>query len=419
MSGQGPDSGTNSGTGPGAASTLREHVTRILQFGTIKVMPGLAGLVLVPLLYQVMGAEGYGIYSVLQSAGLLMVTVLSAVLTQPMYRFLSSRIDEDMPAFNAIALGAAATAGVASGVAGWIYGGSALFALPMALFGVGGVLFGAYGVICQIRVQVARLALIEAARVALMLGLVAVMTLMLDRLQVIHAVWALALSYALPALPYLLGLRLAWPHWDWAVARLGYGLKGAGWLAMAGLPFLVSKLVVGALAPAPVLGAFSAIADLFYRVFAMLNAAVVMSVFPALSREYDAGRLGLVRRIYALGLGVYLVGGALALAGAGAALWLGIGTGPVAEMGLTAAALVLLATLSWQILSIVHKKGELLLRMNRVLLNMVAALLVFAGVAGLAIWSGMLEPVLALPLAIMASAGIYTVASLAFSLDGA
>lgn len=115
----------------------------------------------------------------------------------------------------------------------------------------------------------------------------------------------------------------------------------------------------------PAFGSYTAVADLSYRGFAIVNAALMMWAFPLLSREYDAGNLTETRRLFRFTLLVYAVTGLIGLA----AVMGGIGflPIPVAQLpgGLAAVALITLTSIAWHGMSIAHKPYELTLRTTR------------------------------------------------------
>lgn len=68
---------------------------KIIQFGLLKVAPGLFNIGLIPFLVTKFGPEAYGDYSLWLSYAMLVATVVGAVLTQPMYRYLDTCIRSD------------------------------------------------------------------------------------------------------------------------------------------------------------------------------------------------------------------------------------------------------------------------------------------------------------------------------------
>lgn len=382
------DNGHKSGP-PSEHSILKSvQVRRFVQYGAIKVVPGLVGIFFVPLLFSLLGSEDFGQYSLMQGYGLLLATVLGAVVTQPMYRFLSSDREEFAP-FVSVAVLGALVGGTAAGVLALILSSQAIDAALLGVFSASAILFTFIGVYLQIQGLPGFLASLEALRVTILLGVTLSWMLLADDFQVTHALSGLCLSFLIPVLPFVPRVRFARPSSEWIRKRLGYGTLGALWLSMAGLPFLLAKFTLDSLGATTELGAFAAVADFTYRVFGLLNAAITMTVFPALSREYDRGNLQAVRQYLRFALSAYLGASAVIVVLGAGLVWNGTFDVVVTPLGIATTVMVVLAALLWQLLSIAHKPDELRLRMVAVVARMAVSLLVFIFVVGLVLWTAL------------------------------
>ncbi|MFT6890516.1 MAG: O-antigen/teichoic acid export membrane protein, partial [Halioglobus sp.] len=97
-----------------------EQITSILKYSAIKMLPGVFGLITLPLVILYLGLEDYGRYSILQAYTLLVVAVGSALVTQPMYRYLSSAPD-DQSKFSCMVIMVSAIASSLTLATVWLY----------------------------------------------------------------------------------------------------------------------------------------------------------------------------------------------------------------------------------------------------------------------------------------------------------
>ena len=137
---------------------------KILAFALIKVAPGLFNVALIPFLVARLRPDAYGNYSLWLSYAMLVATVIGAVVTQPMYRYLSSR-PEDRALFDSFMLVAAVAAGAISTAVAVGLNAPGWLPLGYAAFSAGTVLSAGVSVGFQIDRRIGRLALYEGLRV--------------------------------------------------------------------------------------------------------------------------------------------------------------------------------------------------------------------------------------------------------------
>ena len=331
---------------------------RITQFGAIKVAPGFVNILMIPYLHTMMGGGLFGRFSLFLGYALLTITVLGSVITQPMYRFLSSD-RHSLSNFHAFGFLAGGFGALAGAVVVLLIDGTAIQALIGAAFVFCAIFYTVVTTRYQIEAQIWRLARFEAARVAVLCGVILAVPLLSKRLGLEYAMLAFLLSYLIPILPLINRLEIKWPDPRWLRSRLGFGSRSAIWLVLAGLPFALSKTLLTKHLSAVELGAYSANVDMFYRLFSMLNIAFVMWAFPTMSVAYDEGRSRDVRRTLLFGAGVYIVAGlvVITIVGVGAT-FVGQFPGQLAE-GLTPFVLILIMGFLWQGMSLAHKPLEM------------------------------------------------------------
>jgi len=240
-----------------------------------------------------------------------------------------------------------------------------LLAAGFGVFALGTVLISVVAVDLTISQNILRLAFLEVLRIVAILVVMAWPQSTGVALRIDHVVMAMALANLLPAVLLAGRPAFARPRASWLRENLGYGAKSATWLVLAGLPIVTAKTLLMTAMTQPAFGSYTAVADLSYRGFAIVNAALMMWAFPLLSREYDAGNLTETRRLFRFTLLVYAVTGLIGLA----AVMGGIGflPIPVAQLpgGLAAVALITLTSIAWHGMSIAHKPYELTLRTTR------------------------------------------------------
>lgn len=349
---------------------------KIFQFGVIKVVPSAFNLLLIPYLVKVLGAGVYGTYSLLLGYALLVATVVGAIVTQPMYRFLSSR-PEELELFNSFAFLAAGLGAVVTFCIVFLQSGNLSFGLGFAIFGWGAVIFGAASVRFQIENRIGRLALFEFLRViTFVLGL-AVQLVIVPELVVRHVIFAISLSYIVPLFLLMQRPSLTAPDLDWLLRSASFGAKSAAWLLLAGIPIVGSKAILLDRIPDVEFGAFAALADISYRGFGIVNAAIVMWVFPAISRAYDENRFRQVRQLLTFSLATYGVFGLVALIISMVMAQHYPSVVGSFSNGLVAVGAILVSSFMWQGMSIVHKPFELTMRTSRMVVFMLVALTLF------------------------------------------
>lgn len=388
-----------------------QTLVRITQFGAVKVVPGLVNILMIPFLHTAMGAAAFGRFSLFLSYALLAVTVLGAVVTQPMFRFLSSD-RESLSRFYAFALLAGAAGALAGALAVIIIAGNAAQSLIGAVFVLSAILYTAVIVRYQIEGEIRRLVLLEAARVAILCGVILILSLQPGPVAFAHVTSAFMLSYLLPLLASARDLRLEWPDRKWLLSRIGFGFRSATWLILAGLPFVLSKTLLATHVSDLELGAYSANADMFYRIFGMVNIAIAMWAFPTMSAAFDSGNLREARRTLWFGTTVYALASLTITA---AAVFGALFTGPFPAPlsgGLQPYILLLVACFLWQGMSLAHKPLELAQMTGRMIWLMVAAFLLFGATMWVLLTASTIDPVSAAAIALIVSSVSYSVGAL-------
>lgn len=384
-----------------------QTLVRITQFGAVKVAPGLVNILMIPFLHTAMGAAAFGRFSLFLSYALLAVTVLGAVVTQPMYRFLSSD-RHSLSRFYAFAFLAGTVGAFVGALSVIIINGNAAQSLIGALFVLSAILYTAVTVRYQIEGQIRRLALLEAARVVVLSGVILVASLRPGPITFIHAASAFMLSYLIPLLASARDLRVEWPDREWLTSRIGFGLKSAIWLILAGLPFALSKTLLAARVSAVELGAYSANADMFYRIFGIMNVAIAMWAFPTMSAAFDSGNIREARRTLWFGIAVYGIA-SLAIIGVAVfgALFIGAFPGRLSG-GLPPFILVLVACFLWQAMSLAHKPLELAQSTGRMVWLIIAAFLLFGAIIWVLLTATTIDPVSGAAIALLVSSVSYS-----------
>lgn len=381
-------------------------LVRIMQFGAIKVAPGFVNILMIPYLHRMMGGAGFGQFSLFLNYALLTITVLSAAVTQPMYRFLSSDRGS-LSRFHAFAVMAGGLGSLGGAVSVLFVGGTPRQAVTGATFVLSAILYTVITVRYQIEAKIRRLALLEAVRVLILAAVVLAGPLATGTIGFEAVLMAFMLSYLVPLIFSVGGLRVELPDRAWLATRIGFGFKSAVWLVLAGLPFALSKtLLAGRVSPVE-LGAYSANADMYYRIFSILNVAVAMWAFPAMSTAYDAGRLQEARRTLWFGIGVYCTAGisVMAVAIAGAFV---IGQFPgQMEGGAVSFSLIIFSCFLWQGMSLGHKPLELANRPGLMVIFMSASFILFAVLYFKILLMPGLDPASAIATALILSSAAY------------
>ena len=390
-----------------------EQVVSILKYSAIKVLPGVFGIVTLPLVIMYLGLEDYGRYSILQAYTLLVVAVGSALVTQPMYRYLSSEpADQDKFVFSVVVVSTISSLLTFPVV--FLYSDSLVYASGMSLTCLLAIFYAFTAVLFQLDGKIAKLAYIEFLRVGLFFTLVVGSEKYLGGLNIPQVIFASVLSYLVPMMLCMPKCTLVIPKFSWIHERFLYGLNGAAWLLIAGAPWLVGKAMIDSAAGSTSLGQFSAVADVFYRGFGMINSAVVMSVFPLLSREWDIGNLETVRRIYLLGIVVYLVLCTASYFLLYMVYWFMPGLFGDFDLLAGNVLLVVSACIVWQILSLTHKKAELARRVGSNTVNICVGFGIFLMLSYALIYHSSFDAVASVALAIIVSGFYYALRSISF-----
>lgn len=385
-------------------------LTRIIQFGTIKVIPGLANIALIPILHAALGPAGFGQFSIFLSYALLSATVLSAVVTQPMYRFLSSE-SNGVTRFNGFAVLVAILGGLAGSSAGIFVMGDLLSSALGALFVFSSTMYTALTVRYQIEGAIRTLVIIEALRVVILLSFVAVFAVTFDEMAVATAIFALAASFLIPLLLRLHHLKFTLPEWTWVRKKIHFGYLSAIWLLLAGLPIAFGKSLLAEHVSGAELGAVTANLDMYYRIFSILNIAIAMWAFPAMSAAYDRGDRAGAQKMHIFAMSVYFGAGAIAV---GAFLaFAGLYQAFPATMagGLASFATILIACFLLQAMSLAHKPLEMSQSLVKMIATMALALSIFGLSAFLLLEYGRVNPVIALAASLVLTAVVYLVGS--------
>lgn len=341
---------------------LPRSLLRIVQFALIKVAPGIFNLALTPYLVMTLGTASYGIYSTWVSYAMLVANTVAAIVSQPMYRYLSSRPEERVH-FAGFAIGASGLAGLLSFGTAILLGVPSLEALGFTALSAGTVLGTALSIEFVLAGRIMRLAAYEFLRILVIFIAIAMPVLDGRQLTVGNVVFAMALSNVLPLLLLAGRHRFSPPDARWLRQVVPYGIKSATWLVLAGLPIVSAKSILMVTMPEHAFGTYAAIADLTYRGFSIANAALMMWAFPQLSRQFDEGKTAEVRRTLRFALLLYSAGGVAMLASVVLVIE-GISLFEVSALpgGLLAAIAITFSSFCWHGMSISHKPYELKLR---------------------------------------------------------
>lgn len=388
---------------------------KIIQFGLLKVAPGLFNIGLIPFLVTKFGPEAYGDYSLWLSYAMLVATVVGAVLTQPMYRYLASHPGE-RELFNSFMLATGGIAGAFSIAVGLKIGAPLHLAGGLAVFSLGTVLSSGIGVSLQIERRIGRLAVYEMLRVLTIFVSIALPLTLGQNLTISHVVLGLAVSNFVPLL-----MLMEWPRFGklelgWLRKVALYGAKSSAWLFLAGLPLVGSKTILSTTLNETAFGTYSAITDIAYRGFGMLNAAVTMWAFPLLSQRFDSGAYDQVRGTLRFALTVYAVAGVLILIGGiGLVKWQPFLAAPLSG-GFLAVVSIVFASFTWQAMSIAHKPFELNVQTTQMLLLLAFGVGIFFGIQILLGKTSDIDPVFSITLSMIGVAGFYSLISFNISL---
>ncbi len=353
---------------------------RIAQFGAIKVFPSLINILMIPILHAQMGAGPFGAFSTFLSYALLSITVLGAIVTQPMYRFHSSEW-EGLSKFNGFAIFAGAIGSVVGFAFAYLTTGRSLEGWMGAFFVFSAVIYTTLAVRYQVQGSILRLVTLEGSRVSILFLLVLFGTMRSSKIDPPLAIAAFWLSYFLPLLPFFRDLNPSFPSRTWINEKVKYGYLSAIWLLLAGLPLAFSKSIIAGYVDETEIGAFTANLDIYYRIFSMWNIAIAMWAFPSMSAAFDAGERDQATRIYRFGVLAYLIGGLGAVA---AIIAMGSIFRPfpaAMQGGLVTFAILVVSCFVWQSMSLVHKPLEMSARLHLMIGLMALSIATFCGSA--------------------------------------
>ena len=384
---------------------------RIAQFGMIKVAPGLVNLALIPVLHENMGGGPFGDFSLILGYALLTITVLGSVITQPMYRFLKSDW-QSLGSFMGFAMIAAGLGAVVTIALAAIFEAAFRQALISGAFVGSAILYTTLNVKYQVESRIKWLVTLETVRIAILAGAIFMRVLMGDAIDIVYALAAFWLSYLLPVLLCLRDLKLIFPSIEWIREKLNFGAIAAIWLVLAGLPLPLSKTYLQTYVGDVEFGAFSANIDMYYRAFSMINVAIAMWAFPAMSAKYDAEDYAEATRLQLFSGGVYIAGGIIVSAVVCIVAASFEQFPATMQGGLLPFAGVVVACFLWQGMSIAHKPLEMSKRLLTMVGVMLVAFLVFVITANLVLRAEYLEPSLAISLALIIASLVYLIGTL-------
>ena|GEM_PF-2628704 len=383
---------------------------RIAQFGFIKAFPGLVNIALIPALYQLLGSEEFGHFSLFFSYVLLAVTVFGAIIAQPMYRFLSSKMNAG-DLFNGLTVFAASFGALIGGLVGYAFFGGWNNSVAGFSFVMFGVLYSALTVNLQVSEKVRSLIFLEVLRISSLGLTIILLHYLVDGLSYTSVIYAFSFSFFLAFCFLLRGVKFTLPTWGWASDMIKFGSLSASWLLLAGLPLVLGKSVLVGEVSETEFGAISANLDMYYRMFSILNAAIAIWAYPTMSAAFDSGdRVG-AKKTHFFALTVYIAAGATALAllVVGAA-WYQPFPARISG-GLLPFALILVACFLLQVMSLAHKPLE----MSRSLITMIAlmacALVVFGACALVLLNVETVNPAVAIAVALGSAALVYLIGS--------
>ena len=346
----------------------------IFQFGLIKVAPAVANLALIPYLIFNIGSSQYGLYSLYLGYAMLCTTVLTAILTQPMYRFLSSRKNEESM-FNFLMLILCFANGLISYIVILLHNSSIEIALAFGFYSAGALLSGFMGVKFQINGKISQLAIYEALRLFLFLGTIIYVSYAGFSLQIKHLLFGLIISNIVPFLIFSRNLNLCIFKKEWFFSIISYGSKSSLWLLLAGIPIVLSKTILADNLTEQQFGLYAATSDISYKGFSFMNAAITMWAFPKLSKLYESQLFNEAKIVLNFSVLVYLVFGCMTVfIGVLLAKYFNFDYGALPSFGLL---LIIFANFLWQAMSITHKPYELNIQTGRMLLNLFIGVISF------------------------------------------
>jgi O-antigen/teichoic acid export membrane protein len=351
-----------------------KNLLKIIQFGLIKVFPGLANLALIPFITIKLGANEYGSYSLKLGYAILITTVLSAVLTQPMYRFLSLK-KEGQDFFNSLMLALFSITFLVSSLIVFFHKSSLIISLGFGLYSASALLSAYISVRLQIDSKIFQLAKYEALRLLIFISIIIFVELANMHLAVNHLLIGLILSNVVPFISLSGRLHFKWFSKDWLISILNYGSKSSIWLLMAGIPIVASKTILSKNLNEFDFGIYALIADITYRGFGFLNSAVNMWAFPNLSRIYESKDFVKVKQMLTFSLSVYAIFGAILLFTL--FLILNIVKVHLGSLSLISIISIFFANLMWQSMSIAHKPLELSIRTGLMVVLLFLGVIIF------------------------------------------
>jgi O-antigen/teichoic acid export membrane protein len=339
----------------------------IFQFGLIKVAPGVINLAMIPYLIFQLGSGQYGVYSLYLGYAMLCTTVLTAVLTQPMYRFLSSRENEESM-FNFLMLLLCLANGLITYIIVLLHNSSIEIALAFGLYSAGALLSGFIGVKFQINKKISYLAIYEALRISIFLGTIIYVIYEGLTLNIKHLLFGLIISNIIPFFIFSRNLNLRIFKKEWFFLIISYGSKSSLWLLLAGIPIVLSKTFLADNLTEQQFGLYAATTDISYKGFAFLNAAITMWAFPKLSKLYESQLFDKAKTVINFAISVYLISGCLIISvGVLLANYFNFDYGVLPYSGFM---LIIFANFLWQAMSITHKPYELNIQTGRMVLNL-------------------------------------------------
>lgn len=305
---------------PAIATERRKFVTDTLAYSVSQVLLRLRGLITLPFFARIVGAEGYGVFVQTTATMALLVPLLSFRLDAAMVRFLSG---EQEPArfriqfFSALAF-AALLAVVSGGLligyastAARVILGDAVYAdhmLPAAFLLASSILSTNALIFFRVSGRIGIMSAIILAQAALETILI------LMAVQLGHGVpgafWALSCINALGGLGILMyvGQQLGRGGLEWQGLRrmLAYGIPLMPNSVTNWVVNYSDRLVITQLLGVAAVGAYSASYSLA-QTLRLLVMPLGFVLFPLVSRLWDAGEAGEVRRYFSYVTRYYLL----------------------------------------------------------------------------------------------------------------